>query len=159
MTEKDDPNLELNPGWRRALRHWGEGTWKPGDIVSDAWLYTELGTTPPQSGTKDDFDRWRLRWLGQFSEFHERLRDQFQIALVRDEGGYRVMTSSEQLSFARDEGRRRMRAALRWQADMLLTTNVGALTDAEQAAHADAMAKLSRLRSFSRQLALPAPKP
>lgn len=151
----DDTNLELDPGWRRALRTWASGTWKPGDVVSDAWLYTELGTTPPASGTKEDFDKFRLKWLAEFSRFHERLRDEFQLALIRDEGGYRVLTASEQLSFARDEGRRRIKSALRWQAEMLHTTNVGALTSVEQSAHADAMARLARLRSFSRQLTLP----
>jgi len=89
MTEKDDPNLELNPGWRRALRTWAAGTWKPGDIVPDAWIYIETGTAPPADGwrTKEDADKWRLKWLAEFQKFHEHLRDEYQLALIRDEGG------------------------------------------------------------------------
>lgn len=154
----DDPNLELMPGWRRAFRTFGEAGYKQGDVVPLAWFQSELGVDPPENGTEQMFSALRLKWLNEFSRFHERLRDERQLALIRDGDGYRVMTPSEQLRYAQGEMRRRVRSALRFGAEYLMTTDVSALTETEQAQHADALARLSRVRSATKALAAPPKK-
>lgn len=153
----DDPNLDRMPGWRRCLLSFNEAGYKPGDAVAVAWLENELGVTYPKTGSAEEFEAARLRWLHEFGRFHERLRDDRQLFLRRDGECYQVLTASEQLAYAQAEGRRRVKNALRWQADALASTNVNALTDAERAQHADAMARLARARSFTREM-LPPPK-
>jgi hypothetical protein len=150
--EADDPNIELMPGWRRAVRAFGEKGFKPGDLIEAKWLEQELGVERPDVGTADEFDRARLRWIQEFSRFHERIRDDRLLALRREGDAYLVMTASEQLAYAQAEGRRRLKNAMRWQADMLLTTDVNSLSDVERARHSDAMARMARLKSFARTL-------
>jgi hypothetical protein len=58
---------------------------------------------------------------------------------------------------AQEEGRRRIRSALRFQTRMLVNTDVTALTDRERQEHTDAIARLARLRLLNRRpAALPA---
>lgn len=145
-----EPPLEEMPGWRRALRSFVDAGHRPGDIVSGAWLDAELGLARPTSGTFADFERFKLTELRLVSEFRERLLDGQQLALVREGADWRVLTASEQLAMAQEEGRRRMRSAARWQANMLLNTDVGHLTDRERAEHAEAVAKMARLKAMTR---------
>lgn len=154
-----EPPIDLMPGWRRALRWFEQGGFKPGDFVSHEALDVELGLVRSTSGSYDDFKRFELHELRETSEFRQRVLDQHQLALQREEGGFRVLTASEQLRLANDEGSRRMRSAAKWTASMLLNTDVAALSDGERAQHAESLARIARLRSMARTpRALPAPK-
>lgn len=153
-----EPPLDRMPGWRRAYAAFNEAGYKAGDVISVEWFETELGVEPPEMSTHQAFKKLRLKWLSEFTEFRRRLLDERQLAIWKDEDGYRVLTASEQLAVAQSESRRRLRAALRWQADMLLSTDINSLTDAERATHADALARLSRFKSFTKTEFSPAPK-
>lgn len=156
---KYEPPLEEMPGWRRALRAFVDLGYKPGDIVPGAWLDRELGLERPTSGSFSDFEKFGLLELRLVSEFRERLLDGYQVALVREGRDWRVLTASEQLAIAQEEGRRRMRSAARWQANMLLNTDTAQLTDRERAEHAEALAKMARLKAMTKpekRAALPA---
>ena len=150
--------LEEMHGWRRALRAFLDEGRKAGDVLTDGWLHGHLGLRRPASGTYEEFQAFRLKELGAVSEFRQQLLDKQQLALEHVEGGFVVLTASEQLRRANEEGRRRMRSAVRWQASMLLNTDVATLSDAERALHAESLARMSRLKSIVREKpALPAP--
>lgn len=145
--------IDLLPGWRRALRMFEADGLRSGDVVSDAWLDLHLGVERPELGSAADFRRIELRRFQQFKRFEEELLEQHQLALRRnaDVEGYEVLSAAEQLQHATSEGVRRLRAAFRWTTRVLANTNTEALTDAQRAQHADAMAKLSRLRSMAQR--------
>jgi hypothetical protein len=148
--------LEEEPGRGRALRAFVDEGHKVGDVLSDEWMHNNLGLRRPQTATYEEFERFKLRELRLTSDFRELLLDEMQIALLRVSGGYQVLSAPEQLRIAQEEGRRRMRSAMRYQARMLLNTDVVALSDRERQAHTDALARLARLRLMTRpQQALP----
>lgn len=149
----DDKNLELDPGWRRALRTFFEVPYGIGDIVPIAWLEAELGAPHFEEGTAEQFKKARLRWLKHWMPFKKAMLDRHQLALLleREANGYRVLTPSEHLVYTRDEGLRRMRLASRFIVDNLTNVRVEALTERERAEHADQLAHMAALKSFMRK--------
>lgn len=150
----DGANLvELDPGWRRALRTFFEVPYEIGDVVPIAWLETELGAPHLEEGTADEFKTASLRWVRQWAKFRDSLLDRHQLALVRERGtdGYRVLTPSEHLRYAGEEGQRRMQLAARFVVTNLTNIRVEALTAQERSEHADRLAHMAALKSFMRK--------
>lgn len=155
MTDEIDEegNVELEPGWRRALRTFFEVPFGVGSTVPIEWLERELGAPHFEEGTADEAKAASFRWLRQWSRFRDALLDRHQLAIVydRDLSAYRVLTPSEHLRYTSDEGERRLRLAARFVATNLSNVRVEALTDRERAEHADRLAHMAALKSFMRK--------
>jgi len=152
--------LELDPGWRRALRLLFVEGFAPGDVLPIPWLELNLGVPHFDTGSEKEFDRKKLRWLKQFDRFRRALLHQHQIALERDRktAGYRILAGSAHLRFAREESQRRMQQAAQFRRDHLTNIQVDALTVNEQTALSDNLAHLAGLQTFLRPKRLPAPR-
>lgn len=151
--------LELDPGWRRAERLFFIEGFAPGGVLPIAWLEFNLGAPHCEEGSHKEHQRAALRWLTQFDRFKRAMLNQHQIAFERDRrtDGYRILTGSEHLRFAREESQRRMLQAVQFRRDHLTNIQVDALSVNEQTTLADDLAHLAALQAFLRPKRLPPP--
>jgi hypothetical protein len=153
--------LELEPGWKRALRTFFQVPYKPGDIVPKAWLEHELGIPYFDIGTKKQHDQANFAWWNEFSTFNDALLEDHQLWLERDRKteGYRVLAGSEHFRFIQDACTEKIVRANRSKQKQLMNVQLDALTSRERTAHAEELARAAQLQAMLRPKQLGVSKP
>lgn len=147
MTETS--NIQLYPGWRNAYDLFEKADFAYGHLVTDEWL-TEAFSMPaaPATGTKQEFDRWELRFLSNFKRFEREVADRLSLCFERVQSeGYRVLHPKAHARRALEQLHHENVKALRRSGRMLTATRLQELTPAERMEHLNAMSLVARAKA------------
>ena len=162
MTDELDSNVELYPSWRQALVAFREAGYAYGDTLPHMWLYEQfdcVALAEPAKITAEQYNKLKLKLLGQFDPFRETLLDQDQIDLQSVPGvGYELVPPADQTGRAVKDTIKEINKAMRKGIARASSVNTGLLTTEQRREHADNLARLGMLRRMLKPAReLPAP--
>lgn len=150
MSDELDPNIELFPSWRQALANFRSAGYTYGDILPHSWLFEQFeceGLAEPSKITAEQYNKLKLKLLGQFEPFRETLLEQDQIDLQSVPGvGYELVPPSDQSGRALKDAYREISKAMRKGIARSSNVNTALLTAEQRREHADNLARLGMLR-------------
>jgi hypothetical protein len=147
MSDDFDPNLELYPEWRQALKMFLEAKFTYGDIVPHDWFYTAFGLeVPHEKMTYGQVKTIQLKRLSQFEKLQEALLTQHQIDLQPDPGvGYALVPPADQSVRAVKDTFREVSKAYRKGMARAVNVSTALLTSEQRREHADHLAHLAMM--------------
>lgn len=150
----DEP--KIIPEWRQAVRDFLQEGFKPGDVISKAWLeeHFEIAALDEDAQmTAAEYQERQFKWLQSIDSFRAELLEDHQIFLVNVHGtGYRVVPPGDQTAVAQDKFESQVRKAYKQTDKTLRNVRLAELTDEERRKNVDAIAKLSMLRGMHKGL-------
>lgn len=160
MSDEMEEQIELYPPWREAVKAFEQGGFTYGDTMPRAWFIRAIGmeVLPDDAKmTPEQYNRYELAVLQQFTSFREAVLEKYQKWLVTDNaGGYTIVPPHEQATRAYEQMTRDIKAALRKGGARIQHTNVARLTDQQRADYADKLGKAASLAAlFKARRALP----
>lgn len=148
--------LSLFPQWRQAVKDFLDSGYKPGDVVTHAWLENAFGMDPVGSDAQLSaaaFQQRQFEWLRNVEAFKTELLERHQVLLVSVHGaGYRWVPPGEQTEVAQDRFEKDAARTYRKTALALKHVRLDELTDSERQANTDAIARLAMLRGMHKSL-------
>lgn len=149
--------LKLDPPWRQAVED-ANVLFEYGEIIAKDWLLEAFEIQQPK--TLAEFQRHQFAFLDALTNFRELLSEHYKKELRALPGkGYEVVKPSEQTDFAKAEGQRDIRTALRRWERRLRNVEETLLTMEQAQYNAEWRGKLAALRSFQRKTLRDKPKP
>lgn len=152
MSDDLDPNLELYPSWRQALLNFRAAGYKPGDILTHAWICEQFECAALLEPSKISYETARkleLKRLSQFEPFREALLDEDQIDLQSRPGiGYELVPPADQSGRAVKDTLKDIQKAMRKGVARATNVNTAQLTTEQRREHADNLARLGMLRQL-----------
>lgn len=151
-----DGEITLHPRWKQAVLDFMEGGFKPGDIISHAWLADHFGMPLLDDAaalTPAQYRERQFDWLASIELLKAELLERHQILLRSVYGeGYRWIPAHEQTGVAVKEFEQEARRAYRKAGARLTHLRADELTDAQRQANLDAIGRLSMLQGMHRAL-------
>lgn len=152
----DEPTVTILPEWKQAIRDFIAADFKPGDVVSHAWLEAHFGMEPingDQRLTLAEFQERQFEWLKNMDAFRAELLEKHQVFLSNVHGeGYRIVPPAEQTALAQDKFEAEAKKAYRRAAVTLRNVRLSELTDEQRRENTDAIAKISMLRGMHKAI-------
>ncbi|MFY4004883.1 hypothetical protein [Achromobacter denitrificans] len=148
--------ITLFPQWRQAVRDFIASGFKPGEVITHAWLERAFGMEPVDPDVQISaaaFQERQFEWLRNVEAFKSELLERHQVLLVSVHGaGYRWVPPSEQTEVAQERFEKDAARTYRKAALALKHVRLGELTDSERQANTDAIARLAMLRGMHKSL-------
>ncbi len=148
--------VTLHPAWKQAVQDFLQAGFKPGDVISHAWLAEHFGLPMMDDAARLTAGEYRDRqflWLAHIEAVKTELLQQHQILLRSVFGeGYRWVPPGEQTGVAVEEFEREARRAYRKAGQRLTHLRAGELTDTQRQENLDAVGRLSMLQGMHKKL-------
>ena len=136
--------LKLYPAWKHAVAKLLESGLTYGGSVSKAQIAELCGLRVPETiKEKESFD---LQMVAFTTEIRQSLLHEHNMLMAPNwDGSYRIISPSDQTSYAIDKGVKAIAKEMRQMSAGLKHIDTAALTDDERRKNSDAKAKLSML--------------
>lgn len=153
MSENEE--VTLHPRWKQAVQDFLASGFKPGDVISHAWLAEHFGMPLIEDTSKvsaADYRERQFEWLASIELFKTQLLMDHQVFLRSVYGeGYRWVPPGEQTGAAIKEFEQDARRAYRKAGLRLANVRHEELTDEQRRENIDAIARVSMLQNMHRQ--------
>ena len=146
----EESEVTYLPPWKNALAIlFGPGGYKHGDLVPHTALQDALGLRRPAGRiTAEEYESWRLRLVTQVEALSDALLEGRNMCLQSVPGqGYRIVEPERQTALAVKQGQKGLRSALSKMGRRLSFVDRAALTNDQAKENADALARLSFLKT------------
>ena len=136
--------------WKPALQVFLDEGHKAGDVLTHQWFLDHFQIEVPDNLTRDEWNKWNLKFLSCFMPFREHLLKDYLVDLQPIGGESFVIvppgeqTRSAMLELGGNYKRIHKRCGLR-----LRYVNKGELSQQQLQENADALSKLSQLKALS----------
>lgn len=149
-------SVTLHPRWKQAIVDFLAAGFKPGDLISHAWLAEHFGMPLLDDAarlTPSEYRERQFEWLQYIEAVKAELLERHQVFLKSVYGeGYRWVPPHEQTGIAVDQFEREARRAYRKAGARLTHVRASELTDSQRQENLDAIGRLSMLQSMHKQL-------
>jgi hypothetical protein len=129
---------------------------KDGEVIGRSWLEDNFGMEKPDTGTRKDFEKFDLEFLGEMAKFKWCLLSSEGIALETVRGvGYRLVHPKEQADFAMSQFKKTIQKATADASNTLKFTRIGLLSQAEKQEREEALSKIKHFSRSTRKIITP----